>query len=274
MNRPRLFSLCLLGAALTLSACGKDEDSDGSAAAMSSSSGDRDETGDTASTGAITTGGDPMSASQCDPWLQDCPDGQKCVAYASMDEIWDANKCVPVMGDGQIGDSCKYDGVVMSTDDCGAGSWCWNVDADGVGVCTGFCGGAPESPVCDTGFGCWIANESAINMCLLQCDPLAQDCPGSEDWCFYNYMSGNFTCKARTEDLPTGASCTAIDACVGGNTCLQAEVFPTCAGFACCAAFCDLNSPTCAQAGTQCVSLFGENGLPQYDNLGVCIVGW
>jgi len=270
MNRLRPFSLCLLGAALTLSACGKDGDSE-STAATTSSTGDDD--GDTASSSTITTG-DPMSVSQCDPWLQDCADGQKCVAYTKTDENWDANKCVPVLGDGQIGDPCKYDGKVLSTDDCGADSWCWNVNADGIGVCTGFCAGAPESPVCDVGLGCWIDNESSINMCLLRCDPLAQDCPDSNDWCFYNYMSGGFTCKASTEDLPTGESCTAIDACVGGNTCLQAEVFPTCAGYACCAAFCDLNSPACTQPGTQCISLFGENGLPEHDNLGVCIVSW
>src|SRR5690606_441875 len=39
------------------------------------------------------------SNSECDPFEQDCPEGEKCVAYASTGGNWDANKCVPINGD-------------------------------------------------------------------------------------------------------------------------------------------------------------------------------
>lgn len=272
MFQRRLLPRCLLHAALMLSACGTIDEPEGTAATLSGSSSGA--TGSTSATSDTASTGDGVM-SQCSPWLQDCPNGEKCVAYASAgSSTWDANKCVPVLGNGQIGDACKYDGPSSSTDDCGADGWCWNVDADGIGVCTGFCTGPMEDPICESGFGCWIDNQGSINMCMMQCDPLIQNCVSTADWCFYNYMSGRFVCKAATEDLPTGAPCTTIDGCVGGNTCLQAEVFPSCDGFACCAAFCDLTAPNCTQPGTKCVSLFGESAAPEFVNLGVCIVGW
>ena len=36
----------------------------------------------------------------CDPYAQDCPEGEKCVPYASTGSDWNANKCVAIMGDG------------------------------------------------------------------------------------------------------------------------------------------------------------------------------
>jgi hypothetical protein len=283
----------MVSAALTLSACGDKEAGDtGPTTVATTTSGDGDgdtgETGmttfnpgdgdgDPTTTGSPTTSGfvpdtDVGSISECDPFAQDCPEGEKCVAYGSSGGNWDANKCVMVMGDGQVGDPCMYGGTTESTDNCGADSWCWNVNMEGVGTCTAFCSGSPDDPICEPGFGCSIANDGSINLCLLECDPLLQDCPNDGDWCFYDF-SGNFVCAFGTQDLPTGEACGFINDCVGGNVCLDATVFPSCAGAACCAAFCDLADPMCAQMGTECTAFF-EMGMapPGYENVGVCII--
>ena len=41
----------------------------------------------------------------CNPGLQDCPEGEKCTAYVTTPGYCcvDANKCVPIIGDGQLG---------------------------------------------------------------------------------------------------------------------------------------------------------------------------
>src|SRR5690606_11833000 len=77
----------------------------------------------------------------CDPWVQDCLEGEKCVPYASDGNNWNANRCVMVKGDGQLGDTCTWDGIVEASDSCGSDSHCWDVmDVDGQlqGVCTSF----------------------------------------------------------------------------------------------------------------------------------------
>jgi hypothetical protein len=296
MNQLRLFSLFLAGASLTLSACAKDDDVGNTGATTASSSSnsssnttDEMETGETGSMTGFTTG-DPTTTttttmtsgfvptidipgvSECDPWLQDCPMGEKCVAYGSSGGGWDANKCVQVLGDGTVGEACTYSGPVESTDDCGADSWCWNVNMDGVGVCTAFCDGTPDNPMCDPGYGCSIANEGSITLCLLTCDPLLQDCSVDGDWCFYDF-SGNFVCAFGTQDLPTGEACGFINDCVGGNVCLDAMALPNCAGASCCGAFCDLADPMCSQVGTECTAFFEEGTAPpEYVDVGVCIL--
>src|SRR5262245_29604034 len=128
MKNLRAFSLCLAASALTLSACQKDdplgdtgpstvsttsnqeeEESDTSDSGMTTFGEEGDGDGDPASTTMGTTMGfvpmtDTMAVSECDPWAQDCPEGEKCVAYGSTGGNWDANKCVLVTGDGQQGD--------------------------------------------------------------------------------------------------------------------------------------------------------------------------
>ena len=295
MKQLRLFSLFLAGTTLTLSACAKDDEPSGTSgpttSTSNSSGNDTDEPDDTGETGSMTTfggdgDGDPTTTttmgfvpdedfagvSECDPWTQDCPDTEKCVAYGSTGGNWDANKCVPITGDGAIGDPCTYSGTSDSMDNCGADSWCWNVNEELMGVCTGFCTGTPDDPMCDPGYGCSIANEGSIILCLLECDPLLQDCPTEGDWCFYDF-SGNFVCAFGTQDLPTGEPCGFINDCVGGNVCLDAMALPSCAGASCCAAYCDLADPQCATEGTECVSFFEEGTAPpQYVDVGVCIL--
>jgi hypothetical protein len=300
MKNFRAYSLCLVASALTVSACQKEDVPGDTGAATASttnnntteadtetgdtgsmttfsSEGDGDGDGDPATTtmgttmGFVPDPGDMVAVSECDPWVQDCPEGEKCVAYGSTGTGWDANRCAIIKGDGQEGDPCVYDGVVESTDDCGADTWCWNVNMDNVGTCTPFCEGTPDDPICDPGFGCSIANNGSINLCLQQCDPLLQDCEG-ENICFYDF-SGNFVCAFGAGDIPTGEPCGYINDCSAGNVCLDAGALPNCNGASCCGAFCDLTDPACATMGTECTAFFEEGTAPPgYESVGVCII--
>lgn len=284
MKTLRLLSLCLIGSALTLSACSKDDDPAGDSTTKNNDDGPSDTSGntdfadesgdgdgDTPTTSGFVPDGDVGGASSCDPWAQDCPDDEKCVAYASSGGTWDANKCVPINGDGQPGDPCMYASAVESTDDCGAGSWCWDVSAEGVGTCTPFCTGTPDNPQCEPGNSCSIANNGSINLCLLGCNPLLQECPVDGTSCFWD--GGNFVCANATQDIPAGEPCGFINDCVGGTICLAPEAFPSCNGSACCGEFCDLTDPTCSINGTQCTAFFEEGTAPPgYEDVGVCVL--
>ena len=241
--------------------------------------GDGDGDGTTSASTGLTTGdfvpdeGDLPSVSECDPFMQDCPEGEKCVPYGSTGGNWDANKCVPVTGSGAAGDTCTYGGATEATDDCDENTHCWDaMDVDGqlVGVCTEFCGGTPDDPQCDGDTSCLIANEGSINLCITNCDPLLQDCNDGLA-CFF--AAGNFNCIFTTSDIPTGDPCAYINDCAGGNTCLNAEIMPNCNGSSCCGNWCDLDDPTCPQEGTECTAFF-EEGMapPSFETVGVCIL--
>lgn len=209
----------------------------------------------------------------CDPWAQDCPAGEKCVPYSNNGGPWHANKCVPVNGDGQPGDTCSYDGITLATDSCGADSHCWDVmDIDGQlqGVCTSFCDGSADNPICGPETACLIANEGSINLCVATCDPLSQDC-GTGLGCFW--ANDNFQCIFTAGEIMGGDACGFINDCAPGHLCATADVLPACSGSACCTPFCDLTSPTCADPATECSAFFEEGTAPpNYESVGVCIM--
>ncbi|HVI01069.1 MAG TPA: hypothetical protein VM869_20265 [Enhygromyxa sp.] len=209
----------------------------------------------------------------CDPWMQDCPPGEKCVPYSIGGGPWDSNKCVEVSGDGQPGDTCSYDGITIATDSCGADSHCWDVmDIDGQlqGVCTSFCEGNANEPICGPETACLIANDGAINLCVTTCDPLSQDC-GSGLGCFW--ANDNFQCIFTAGEILSGEPCGFINDCAPGNLCATAEVLPVCNGSACCTPYCDLTAPQCADPATECSAFFEEGTAPpNYESVGVCIL--
>lgn len=298
MKSFRLLSLCLLGSAMTLSACTKaadpmstttvaqdtaddptetsgntdfadDEGEGGDGDGDGDADGDAD--GDTGS--FVPDNEDIIGVASCDPWSQDCPEDEKCVAYASMGGTWDANRCVAITGSGQPGDPCTYSGAADSIDDCGAESWCWDVSAEGVGTCTPFCTGSPDSPICGPESSCSIANSGSINLCLTSCSPLLQDCAVEGTSCFFD--GGAFVCANATSDIPAGEPCGFINDCVGGTICLAPESFPSCNGASCCGEFCDLTEepPTCTIEGTECTAFFEEGTAPPgSEDVGVCVV--
>jgi hypothetical protein len=302
MNKTLALSMMLCGSmSLLLAGCTpKEEGMTGASTASTMESGDGD--GDTE---ADTSGGDgdgdpgdgdgdasttanmslttmgfvPTSdfgpvVSECDPFLQDCPDGEKCVAYDPAGGSWTANKCVMVAGSGVTGDTCNYAGTLEATDDCGADTYCWDVmDVDGaqVGVCTPFCTGTADDPVCPPDTSCLNANDGSINLCVATCDPLLQDC-GSGLACFW--ANNGFNCIFTTQDIPMGEPCGFINDCQAGLGCLTAEVLPNCNGSACCGSWCSISEgAACLQMGTEC-SAFFEEGMapPGYEDVGVCIL--
>jgi len=236
------------------------------------------ETSSTSETETETWGGflppSDLGGCMCDPFAQDCPKGEKCVAYASSGESWDANKCVPVLGEGQAGEACSSDGIVEATDSCGANSFCWDlVDVEGqlVGVCAAFCEGAADNPVCDDpNQSCLIANEGSINLCIQSCDPLAQDC---SEGSMCAWTGNDFNCVLAGDPTPYAEPCGQLGGeCSAGLECIGADVLPECADTACCTPYCSLANPICAWEGTQCVSFFEGEAPPDYEDIGICVV--
>ena len=290
--RPITRSLALMSVSLLCLACpGKETtddaaDENGTTADTTTDTGTSDEVGTTADTTTTDTtesttgfiipdiGGGIVS---CDPFAQDCPDGEKCVAYASSGGTWDANKCVPVTGDGAEGDPCIYDGADFGTDDCDENTVCWNaINMDGtlVGTCYPFCMGSADDPICENGNICRIVNDGVITVCLPPCDPLLQDC-GEGLGCYWSGGSQTFQCIiVAGSGIPTGDPCGFNNDCAPGNFCAAADVLNSCDGSACCAAFCDLNDdPTTCTDGYSCVPFFDMGQAPpMYESLGLCIL--
>jgi hypothetical protein len=198
---------------------------------------------------------------ECDPFAQDCPEGEKCVPYASTGVTWDANKCVPVSGDGQPGEPCSSGGIVEATDSCGADSICWD------GVCTAFCSGPADLPSCPDGTSCFVAGEGSIAICLPDCDPITQDCPEGLACVWAN---AGFSCVFTTPGPAAGAPCSQRE-CGVGLLCVEGPLVPGCRDSACCAPYCSLAAPSCPWPEAACVPFFESDPPPGYEDVGVCV---
>jgi hypothetical protein len=212
----------------------------------------------------------------CDPFEQDCPEGEKCSPYASDGgNEWNANKCVPVLGDQQPGELCSWDGIIEATDDCDATSFCWDVmeiDGELLGTCAAFCTGTADAPECPGGGSCIITDSFSFALCIITCNPLLQDCaPGLG--CFW--ANSAFACLFTAGDIPAGEPCGFINDCAPGNYCVEAATLPDCAATSCCTSFCDLDlgDAQCSEPGTACVAFFNDGEAPPgYEDLGLCLV--
>jgi hypothetical protein len=221
---------------------------------------------------------DDYPVSECDPFAQDCPVGEKCVpASSDVDPDFDVDKCVPVLGDQPAGEPCTYGGYVESTDDCDESSFCYEVvevAGELLGTCRSFCEGTSDTPVCPPGTHCPIMAEGSIILCIPTCDPLAQDCDEGLG-CFWGPGSA-FLCLVTTENIPTGEPCGAVNDCAPGNLCTDATALPSCAGAACCSQYCNLpdgDAGCVAQPGTVCTAFFEMGTAPAgYEHVGVCII--
>lgn len=253
--------------------------------------GEQTQTGETAE-GADTSGGEDASdevgtaetgdllmpnidmpnISECDPFAQDCPEGEKCMPYGSTEGSWNANKCVPVSGAGQAGEQCIYNGSVEATDSCGDDTHCWDLmDVGGmsVGVCRPFCIGTVDQPMCGPGEACSIVSGGVITLCLPTCDPALQDCE-ADFGCYWAH--GNFTCVPTTQDLWLGEPCELASDCAAGMDCLSVELLSDCAEASCCGGYCDLTDPYCEDGWTECLPMFEEGDEPPgLEHVGVCI---
>ena len=302
-----------ISAAMTLSACsGKDNpDATATSTATSTSKGGTATEGDsggtsmgttgTTSTGTSTTStgtrtSDPSDSSggtatecnfldcydqgsmepECDVWLQDCPEGEKCMPYANDGgSSWNATKCTPIdPAPQQPGEVCTTEGGgVSGVDNCAKASMCWDgVGETNEGVCIAFCMGTnAEDASCDDGFYCNITASGILNLCLPICNPLLQDCPG-DDLCIPNGETFICVLDASGEAGLYGDPCEYASACKPGLYCLNPEYVEGCQAAGCCTPFCDTSKMNMCPGGTQeCIPWYEEGMAPVgYETVGIC----
>lgn len=212
----------------------------------------------------------------CNMILQDCPEGEKCVPYASSGTTWNHYKCVLITGDGAPGESCSSTGLLAAQDDCDGTSFCAGFDANNqVGICHPFCSGDFMTPECIEGWGCAVPNEDPFLCeipvyCVQLCNPLASDCEAGS---VCGWTGSTFTCVAASGGAQAGEPCAALDDCGDGLQCMASEFLSDCADVSCCTPYCSL------MAGDDACQLIDPNYVcvpffmqppPGYEDLGVC----
>ena len=229
----------------------------------------------------MTTGGttDPTTGGvdvECDPRLQDCPEGLKCTAYAkALTETWDANKCVPVTGDGVYGDACEIEGSLASgIDNCAKGYICQSPDAElKNGVCLEFCQPDDSCPNTSGETFCIPANEGVLPICSRVCDPLVQDCPGTQG-CYGDPAGPPFFCYGPDpkDGGQDGSTCEFTNACLTGLHCNDGATLEGCPpdSLGCCTPFCPLDGDVCTGA-EECVAFYTDP-VPGAENIGICVL--
>ncbi len=247
--------------------------SQGTAGATSTSGTSTSAGGDSSGSGGFIARPDGGVEGQCDPGLQDCPnEDEKCTGYVTMpgDCCVDANHCVPMMGVKQFGEPCTR---VDGNDDCDKGLFCMTKTSGstGDGICLEYC--VVDDPgSCANGGSCLAFNDGALPLCEQECDPLLQDCQGSQG-CYPAF--DRFVCAVPNLDQGGGDGdpCYTIQSCQPGLACVNADALSDCGDTACCTPFCDLNdADPCTQPET-CTSWF-EMGMapPGLENVGACLI--
>lgn len=306
MTFKRVSQLCAISLAVSLAGCGdkpgEADDSSSSGSGTSSSSG-TETTGAEDSTEASTTADDASATdttdsttaddtstfvnidtpveSMCDIWNpNDCPEGEKCMPYASGGSSWDALKCVPVSDNPKVlGDECTAPlGGSGGEDDCDVGLFCYYVQSETqIGTCISFCTGSPESPVCDNDTLCSIVNDGVLVLCRPTCDPIVQDCEPVGSSCLQATGSEGFVCIIDASGADSGMygdNCEYLNSCDPGLACADAAGVPGCTGSGCCSPFCDTSAPNeCPDmdVGQVCEPWF-ETPVPGYENVGLCVL--
>ena len=222
---------------------------------------------------------DMPGSGPCDPWSQDCPEGEKCTWYADDGgSSWNNTKCVPVVENPtQEGEPCFAPmGGLGGIDDCDLGLMCWDTDAENKGICVVLCHGAPEEPFCDTPKMVCAVSSGGFGLCLRGCDPLLQDCDPS-DVCIES-PTGGFLCvlDASGDDGQQHDPCMYANACDPGLLCADVTDAVECDQNAggCCQPFCDLTDPDadakCGGVGQVCTP--PRELTPEFEHVGHCAV--
>lgn len=210
----------------------------------------------------------PPEPVDCDPFVQDCDDGHKCVAYGTDSQGWIGYRCVPVLGDKGAGEPCTHHGREAATDDCDATTACFE------GICTPLCSGTADDPACEPGLACLIASGVTQTVCVpVWCDPLDDECDGAG--CYW--VAGTFRCRSPLGDAAAGDVCNEPRECQAPSMCAIATAVPGCAGASCCTPLCELelgDAPCDAfLPGTSCVPFFEPEPAPEwFAHVGMCIL--
>jgi hypothetical protein len=218
------------------------------------------------------------AAFECDPWVQDCPEGEKCVAWTNDGGPPNSTRCIPVARQTKgLGEPCTWSRWSSGEDDCEVGARCWQwatwSDRE-VRVCMPLCAACSEAPECPEGSLCTVGFNGALNLCVPECSPLEDTCPANSRCTQMRDMGCTFACASVAfSPVPHGEPCRYINECERGASCIDAETFgPGCEGANCCSLYCDPNDaeadPACdaATAGQSCVRLCDREN----DELGVC----
>lgn len=222
----------------------------------------------------------PQDLHECDNFTQDCPEGQKCSAYASgqHDRFWDAVKCVDVSGTDQPGDTCISQGASSGIDTCIRGAMCWDVDINNVGTCYALCTGSVETPVCKFPGYCTIGAEGVLNLCFGYCSPLLQDCPVPGEVCYPLKDNVGFACgpDASGDAGQSNDECVYVNECKSGLTCADSNfVGMGCppGAMSCCTPFCTFPGGACPNPDQKCIQFFEPKQFPPnnpYLEIGLC----
>ena len=214
---------------------------------------------------------------ECDTFAQDCPRGQKCMPWANDGgSSWNATRCVDIAADPkQVGQACTAIGDgVSGEDDCELGAMCWDVDEQLHGSCIALCGGTAESPSCPPGSTC-NGGRSVLSLCLPDCSPLLQDCPGT-DLCIPVADSFHCVLDASGEQGQAHDPCEFANACDKGLVCLDAALASSLCDpemLGCCEPFCEFPDGACPAPDQECRQWFDPQDLPMDDPklaFGVC----
>jgi hypothetical protein len=210
----------------------------------------------------------------CDPLLQACFPTHKCVPFATQpnSSFWDANKCMPIIGDKTWGEPCTLNSLQDAQDDCDGDGFCWNLqwfEGEYHGTCVPFCVGPPQDLMCPVGWGCLFSG--AIALCSRQCDPLGQDCP-LDYGCYWS--GGGFDCALTASPAGPNQACDDSNDCLPGLACVDKVLVPGCQGNDpnCCTHWCDLDEPDLCGPPLSCVPFFEPNEAPpMLADVGVCV---
>ena len=226
--------------------------------------------------GSWIMGSDGGIVDPCDPWAQDCDQGEKCTPSA-MEEggnAWDWARCSPVVPvPAAVGEPCTVEGFATSgIDTCELGAMCWDVDPGTLeGTCVALCTGSEDSPECaPEGTACAIANDAWLILCLPACEPIMQDCePG--DVC--TPVGDVWVCSPEGGNASgVGESCDVLGICDPGLLCVEPELVPDCQDGACCTPICDVTDPMPPCLPGQSCEPYYEPGMAPagFENVGIC----
>ena len=208
--------------------------------------------------------GTEVRCSMCDPWQQDCPEGDACRPWANDGgNLWNATRCSPLPGDpDETGAPCTTEaGPVSGVDSCVVEAMCWGVDPKTLeGECVAFCTGSELDPTCPEATACMIANDGVLSLCLPTCDPLAPACDEGESC---HPVDGTWFCLPDGAGVHTEGLTPTL--CEPGTTAVDPARLASCDPTAgpCCTPICDPAAPACDPTLT--CSPVGES------NAGVCV---
>jgi hypothetical protein len=165
-------------------------------------------------------------------------------------------------------------GGISGLDDCVKAAMCWDVDAQGHGVCIELCGGSIRQPACEQpGHVCtFTAASEVFSLCFATCEPLVQDC-ADEELCLPT--SGTYICILDASG-DMGAAfdlCEYANACDAGLICVGPASASECdqGATGCCQPMCSIadGGASCPGEGQSCLAIY-EPQPTGFEDVGYC----